>query len=509
MKGTMRVAALATLLAFGIAGLSAQTLTVEVFDRATPGYQADNNFLTKWIQDRVKKELGIDVKFVTVPRGQEIDKLNVLMAAGQAPDISFTYNEGLVANYIRSGGLTDLGPLLNQHGPALKKYLGQDLLDFGMWGGKQWAIPAKRVVTPALSAFVRQDWLDKLKLPAPKTTQEFYNVLKAFKEKDPGNTGGKVIPFALSADPQNTTWTAKNLLDSFIQKMNTEDKTVLPDWVKPGYKEGMRFLNKLYNEGLISPQFALDRDSKQYEKDVVQGLVGSFINNYDYPYRPVPGWSNELSKNVPGASLTPIDPFTNFEGKHPKYAYNPNGFYIIVPKFSKNAVAAVKYLNWMAQPEVLKFLQNGIKGDQYTNERNGIPVDFVPNDKLPDDKKYNFTDLSIITNGKEFGTDEKNAEAVSFGYTGYEELYKKAHAIGLTDGYTLFHYDVVIENEGKYATQLRAKEAELYVKSIIAKPTDFDKTYDALVKEYMSQGGQAIADEKRAAYRAMLKAAGK
>jgi putative aldouronate transport system substrate-binding protein len=40
------------------------------------------------------------------------------------------------------------------------------------------------------------------------------------------------------------------------------------------------------------------------------------------------------------------------------------------------------------------------------------------------------------------------------------------------------------------------------VKVVTAKPSDFDKVYDKEVQDYMKIGGQAVMDEKRAAYRA-------
>jgi putative aldouronate transport system substrate-binding protein len=199
------------------------------------------------------------------------------------------------------------------------------------------------------------------------------------------------------------------------------------------------------------------------------------------------------------------DPFTNFEGKHAKTKYNPNGFYIIVPKSSKHAVEAVKYLEWMSDLEVLKFLQNGVKGDQYTDEKNGIPCNFITNDKLPDDKKYNFSDLSLIANGKEFGSPEKNLEAASFGYPGFESKFKAAYDVSLTDATYLPHFNAVIESQAKYKTTLADKDTEIFVKSITCKPAEFDKVYDSLVQEYMSSGGQEIVDEKVKLFKASKK----
>lgn len=499
----------AVLLALGGFSAHAQTtLTVEVFDRAAPGFMANDNWQTKYIQQQVKKELNIDVQFVIVPRGQETDKLNLLMAAGQAPDLSFTYNESMVTNYIKAGGLTDLTSLVATYGKDLTKYMG-DNMAFGEWGGKQWAIPAKRVFTGAHSGFIRGDWLTKLGLKAPTTSDELYKVLKAFKDKDPGNVGkDKIIPFAIGADNNNISWTSALIWESFKKYKNVSEevRTISERWTVPGHKDAVQFLNKLYNEGLLTKNFVLDKDGKQYEKDVAQGLVGAIIHNWDNPYRATPGLATELAKNVPGATLVPFDLKNTDTGKYTKWKYNTNGLFLFVPKFSKNAEAVVKYLNWMAKPEVLLYLQNGTKGVQYMNEKNGIPTEFVPKDKLADADKWDVNDFPILANGKEFGSQDKNLEALALGYTGYEALAKQAAQVSMNDAYVQFRFDDVLVLETKYRQKLNTKGGEVFVKSITAKPGDFSKVYDGLVKEYMDAGGRAIEEEKRTAYREQMEA---
>jgi putative aldouronate transport system substrate-binding protein len=475
-------------------------LTVEVFDRSIEGYQADNNFQTKWIRENFGTPNNINIKFVPVPRWEENQKFNLLMASNQVPDICMTYDQNTIANYVKSDQLTDLGPLLKEYAPNLVNYLGQTLLDYGKFKGVQMAVPSKRVIEGCFAAYIRKDWLEKLGLSVPTTTDEWYSVMKAFKEKDPGKLGDKNIPFAFQIDPKSINWTTSTLLESFKQKITEEERMSLPNWIVPGFKDGNKFLNKLYNEGVLNQNFALETD--QYEKHITSGRVGFFINSYDQPLRADPSMLTKLKKNVPAAELVPCDPFTNYEGKHVKMKYNPCGLFIVVPKTSKRAIEAVKYLEWMTNPEVLKFLQNGVKGQQYTDEKNGIPMNFVPANQLDNDKKSNFIDLSIIVNGKEFGSQEKNIEAVAYAYTGYEEKFEEAYKISLADAGYYPHFEVMIESEGKYRDVLNEIGAQVFVSAISCKPEEFDSVYDSLVKKYMEAGGQQIVDEKLAALKA-------
>ncbi|RTE10284.1 extracellular solute-binding protein [Paenibacillus whitsoniae] len=488
------------------------TLKVEVFDRGNAPAGAgpvDNNFWTQWIQKNFGDPNNIKLQFVPVPRNQEVDKLNVLMASGDAPDLVFTYDTTTINNYVKSGGLTDLTKVLDENGPNLKKFLGPDVLKYGIFSGKQFTIPAKRTLQFTQSSYIRKDWLDKLGMPVPKTTDEFYKTMKAFKEKDPGQTGGKVIPYDFSTLDSNGITSAFVLMNSFEKKVSEEDNYALstsnfiPELTKPGFKEGVQFMNKLNAEGLINSDFALDKDGKAFQKDVSNGLVGAFTALAAHNDLMGNGQVfDTLKKNVPGAEYVAMDPFTNEEGKSIKSIYDPIGAYIMIPKSSKHAAEAVKYLDWMSKPDVLFTLQNGIEGQHYTME-NGFPKAITTDEA----KKtfYNNIDIAIISNGKDFGSTEKNIQAATLAFPNYAELAKQTIINGLKDGFTLPRFDRPIDSEIKFGKTIKDKAMETVVKSILAKPEDFSKTYEAGTQEYLKIGGQTVIDERRAAYKEMKK----
>lgn len=467
-------------------------LKIEVFDRDTPGYPADNNFWTRWCQQQFGNPNNIKLKYVPVQRLQEIDKLNILMASNDAPDIVFTYDLFTVYNYVRYGGLTDLKAPLRSQGKNLQKYLSPAVLKEGIFNGKQYAVPAKRVMYGALNGFIRKDWLDKLGLPVPKTTQEWYNTMKAFKEKDPGKLGDRLIPFALMNDSQNIAWNSQLLLDSFKKKIRPDEAKYLPEWQVPGFKDGIRFLNKMYHEGLISPEFALDKDGNMFKRDILQGRVGYFSSNFDEPYRITPGYNNELKKNNPDAKFVPCDPFANSQGKHVKRVYGRNGFYIMVPKSSRRVNEAIRYLDWMSQPEVLEFLQFGEKGTHYKELRDGVPVSI-----LVDGEKRQTDDIAIIVNGKDLGDPDKNMQAGASRCPGWEKEWVASYQMSIS-GEQYVKPVFPIESEAKLKKSLYGKDSEIFTKSLTVAPAEFDKTYDALVQEYMKMGGKQVMDDRKA-----------
>ncbi|MCL2479906.1 MAG: extracellular solute-binding protein, partial [Treponema sp.] len=225
---------------------NASTITVEVFDRGTDGGRSDptNNNWTDWIKQKVLKDENINVSFVSIPRSQEEQGIINKMAAGDAPDIIFTYNAILVNNFALQGGLFEMTPYVDSLMPDLRSFLGPDpsvpgrdfiyrMTDSST--GKLYAVPATRMPIPLglgeMGSFIRKDWLDKLGLPEPTTTQQFYDTMVAFRDKDPGNVGkGVVIPYAMR--------TYDMMLGAFLDpNLSDKDRWIEGDYVQPGYKE--------------------------------------------------------------------------------------------------------------------------------------------------------------------------------------------------------------------------------------------------------------------------------
>lgn len=479
------------------------TLRVEVFDRgnAPEGLTVTNSPMTEYVQKNFGDPNNIDVEFVAVPRSEEVSQLNVLMAAGTAPDIIFTYDTGAVYNWAKQGGLTDLTKIIDEHGPDLKSYLGE-ALNYGVFDGVQYAVVARRVNLEKYTSIIRQDWLDAAGLPVPKTTEETYNALKKFKELNLG--GDRTIPLSFALTPDSY----EPVIWSFIKEQSDEarylrsvtigsgEHAILAD----GHKDGMRFLNKLYNEGLIDPDFALDKDKKKKEENFVKGYTGVMMSDVtQYFYGGDNSHVNQLKKNVPGASVTPLLPWTDFEGKTRQPAYQPSGMNILVPSFSERAVEAIKYLNWMAQDEVMQHMAFGEEGVHH-DVVNGFPV----RNGSEEDTKLLFNTL-IITNGIDFGSKEKNLEY--FGLVIDEEHRAMAienRKMASQDAVTQpIQFGKPLETEAKHSVVMREKYEELLVKSVMAKPEQFDAVYDAALKDFMDTAGNEVIAERTAAYEAM------
>lgn len=475
-------------------------LKIEVFDRGTQGQTpVDDNYWTNWIQEQFGDPNNIDLTFVPCPRSEEVQQLNMWMAANSAPDICFSYDENVIYNYYKQDGLTDLTDALDEHGADLKEYLGEELLESVQFYGEQYQIPAKRVMVAATNTFIRKDWLDKLDMEIPETTEDFYEVLKAFKEKNPGGVD-KVVPFGMTSDVQ---WCARGFVETFREECSDKEYYIKNRLFLPGYKEAMQYLNKLYNEGLISPEFPIDKDGSILDQDIIRGVCGSYHLNYDMALRDVPGHIKNLKANITEAELIPIDPYTNkYTRKHTKQVYHPAGLRIIVPKSSERANEAIKYLNWMTDKDVIFFLQNGNEGIGHEMV-DGIPkVKEVEGEQMfPSMQNIDYT---LILNGVDLGDEEKTIKANAMSYPGLEDLYPKCVEFAMRDSYIAPTLPVPVDADAKYGASLKEKEEELCAKVITAKPEDFDALWEELINEYLAAGGQEVIDERTAAWEEMM-----
>ena len=231
---------------------------------------------------------------------------------------------------------------------------------------------------------------------------------------------------------------------------------------------------------------------------MVNGRVGGGTTNTNEPV--YMGYLADLQARDPNAVLTPIDPFVSRDGRTPKPILEKTGMYIMVPAYSKNAEAAVKYLNWMAQPEHYTALQNGIPGVTY-EWRDGLPV-MLDNEESKR-MLYNYFDYCIILNGKFVGPDdpELNVRANVVSDPRYESFTLKSLEYAMKDAIETPKFKVILESEIKYGSLLREMDDEIFVKVVTAPAEAFDAVYDEEVAAYMRMGGRQMMEEKRAAYR--------
>lgn len=160
------------------------------------GESMENNVLNTYMKDN----LGIDVKYdwvVTDTNQAYQTKIRLMLSSGdKMPDV-ITYRGDMetVNMLIDSGQFTDVGGLIDKYaGDVYKKgmELNPDTLLPVTRDGKVMALPVlDYAYNDDMVLWLRQDWMDKLGLQAPKTLADFENIMDAFVNKDPDGNGKK------------------------------------------------------------------------------------------------------------------------------------------------------------------------------------------------------------------------------------------------------------------------------------------------------------------------------
>ncbi|MDR1031121.1 MAG: extracellular solute-binding protein [Treponema sp.] len=488
-------------------------IRVEIFDRGTDGGKTNpaNNAWTDWIKAKVLKDENIQVTFVPVSRWTEEAVLVSRMAAQDAPDICYTYSMDNVRNWGIQGGVYDLAPYVDTYLGDMKAMMGEDPTIPGqnlIWHsrdvdtGALYGISNRYIYTASHNTFIRKDWLDKLGLPVPQTTQQFYDTMVAFKNNAAKLGVNRVVPFLITNDIR---WQVYNILLSFMDpKLSFKDRwtnTVAErQLLVPGVKEALRYLNSMYNDGLIDPDFPLYSDDQTPSNIMKSGVVGAFQHNWDQPYRQNLQIQTELEKNIPGAKYIPIDPFANSAGETPKRGSPAaGGLIFFIPKSSKNPEAALRYANWLCRYENYHFLQFGNEGVNH-QKINGVEVPITANGPWIQNSGANI-DYTMTINGY-IVPPEHFGEVLSASYPGIPPndiatAYQMASRYAKSEPYV----PATILSIAPVRQVLVDKEKVLCVNLICAKPGDFDRVWDAGIKDWLASGAQAVIDEQKAKYR--------
>ena len=486
---------------------AAGSITVEIFDRGTDGGRsiAYNNTWTNWIKEKVKHDLGLDVTFVPVGRWSENTDIINLMASQSAPDVCYTYNGDMINQFRDMGGILNLAPYIDSHLSDLKKLLGPDPAISGkdfiyrqqdQRTGAIYSIQAARVALAERNIFIRADWLRALNLPMPTSVTEFYNTLVAFRDRAsqlPGNVGSRAVPFGTDEDAR---WTLRDFIRHYMQVLPDRDRWVYNihdrDVMMPGFKDGVREINKWYNERLIYQDFPLMRTtSDDFYNQLKSGTVGSFNANWDMPYRQDYLINQDLARNVPGAEFVPVD--LNFNNKR---MLDKAGLYMFIPAFTRNRDGALKYLNWLAKPENYRFLQIGEEG------RNHVLINGVPNTfAMPANHPWimnsgNNIDYTMPLNGVQMGDDALNSRvlALSYGNTPPDTIVS-AYAISVRNARAPAVYQATT-TINQYSQTLQDKADALLAQSVRANPAQFDSVYDTAYQDWLNSGAQEVYNER-------------
>jgi len=326
------------------------------------------------VLQEIEKRTGVEVEFQTAPSGNEYTTtIRTRLAAGTGlPDLvklpdgamgvsQYSSNKVIVPldEYLTEEIAPDILRLFREN-EYLKAYATSP-------DGKIYALPDYvadvNTVVPDWISY-RHDWLEKLGLPEPKTTEDLYKMLKAFKEEDPnGNGKADEIPLA-----HYGLIKLKFLMTGFGFTTNAdwdtdENGKVVYNPVDPKFKDFLTEMNKWYEEGLIYED-AAGSGAVDY---VTRNQVGMF--SYGASDNVLMNFDSLAQATDPNADyrLIPLPVPVGYTGEKPVLAMrNPVWEFTAVTKDAKDVEAAVRWMNYVwasDEGEMLRYY--GIEGQTY------------------------------------------------------------------------------------------------------------------------------------------------
>ncbi|CAM3629158.1 MULTISPECIES: extracellular solute-binding protein [Saccharibacillus] len=402
------------------------SITASLYDRGTvPSSEGtmDNNRWTQW----VNKNGPVDVKYVTVPRFESLQKFNVLFASRQAPDLIFEFDtayQGQLYNQkqlmplddLIENGSTEYKAMLDKY-PALRKAATME-------DGHMYLLGRPMELTPQHYLLIRKDWLDKLGLDVPKTPEQFLAVAEAFTQQDPdgdgqANTEGTGLSFVAGIILNHMYGTGFTLFGEDQIPWVLENDKVVHDWER--IRAAVSFQQQLYDAGVADKDFVTDKNGEKQKQMWISGKLGiTGSNGADVASY------EALKQNVPDAEVIAMPLPTTPFGSYSPTLSSPVQMTGMVNASAKDPASVMKMIDFMVSDAYTNTIQNGIEGEHYTKTEDGRAKPIDP-EKNKTELEYN-RDMGMLSPliGKNYGL--KNKVSPTDAEKDFIKIYEQAEA---------------------------------------------------------------------------------
>lgn len=495
------------------------TITVPVYDRGKAGYPAvDDNYWTKWIQSEFGDKYNITVKYVAIPRGDVMTKYSMLIAAKDTPTIMMEYDYPKVTQWANDGAMQtiDLEAFKQVAPNYYQKMVDNNQLGYTDVNGETYFVLSERPYynTPYTYVnFCRLDWLKQVGYDhAPKNYEEFSDAIN------------KIIEAGICETPVKLTLPSQTYIPNFGYRefpANEEEWVMHSSLGTPcfAWEPTYRFLKKYnmeYHQDWYSKEFELDLEAtagSQAETDFINGELFEFGGYMSAQVT----WLTSFYEKNPDAELAVS---SNYKGVDGEYQLHPtlradNPFGMIVG-FSSLATedqlkAAWMLMEWMLQPDVLFYLENGEEGVNFEYDEDGIAqqinLEGTGNEKMMNNN-CNIDMTCLVHASKTIGDSIEDAiKAISpkglpqdFTQAIIDNYYEQKEIADKGMSYSDPIFAVSLESESEYSQSLLSMYQEYFAELVKCDPAQFDAKYEEFKQKFLDAGYQEIMDERLEAY---------
>jgi putative aldouronate transport system substrate-binding protein len=316
--------------------------------------------LQEAVKDYMAKQTNTNIKMLAIPMNAYSDKINVLLASGDIPDV-YRVTKAMVniQAYTVRGYTSELDKYVKKNKNF--KEIDPKYFNYMRVDGKIRGIPLGKESEKVLWA--RKDILDKygVKLSSTPTTEEFYTELKKVKD---------IIPFSFPKFMDNMPffYSSFGAYDEFIKDKKGK---YYDAFNSAEMKECLKYLNRLYAEKILDQEFPTT-DNTVLRNNLISGKAAINID-YDNRYFYYIGEITRLNQGSK-PNLQPLFRLTGPKGLGGTLNEAIQDAYAVSPK-SKAPQAAVDVIAWMYYtPDGLKAVRVGLPGKHYVIEGNSAKL---------------------------------------------------------------------------------------------------------------------------------------
>ncbi|TVQ22630.1 MAG: extracellular solute-binding protein [Spirochaetaceae bacterium] len=237
----------------------------------------------------LEKLTGIRYEWQSIPEEDATTRVNIMLASGDLPDVIMgvlTMSQ-LASNY-ESGMFIPLDDLLDEWAPNLKRILEKENSNYRTAvtapDGRIYGTPSREMapwLTVGNHLFINRSWREQTGLAMPRTTDEFYDLLRAFKSGDMNGNGDPTDEIPLS------------LLGStnFIGVLGAYGAASNNNWIRVdsgeviyaptllGFRKALEDYHVLWNEGLLDQEtFSQNRHQLNAKGKADPHIVGAYFD---------------------------------------------------------------------------------------------------------------------------------------------------------------------------------------------------------------------------------------
>ena len=325
----------------------------------------------------------LDVSYPVASQGDAKEDVALMIANDEYPDM--IYAKGAATDLYQAGALIDMTDLIEKYGPNIKKMYGAEMEklkwsqdDPGIYQLSYAGVNQKTLTTGG-SCQIQWAALKENDYKYPKTLDEYEKMIKSYLAAHPKTEDGlDMIGITMSASDWHWMITLGNPAGLIADASPDNGQWIIDDEYNVHYKhvtdeekEYFKWLCRMYNEGILDPNFATQTDD-DYIAKVASGRVVA-ITDAEWHYSQCEATlvaDGKVDQTYVGLPVTLREDQVE---KALLYQGTTVGWGIGITKSCEDPVRAIKFLDYLCSDEGQILYHWGIEGENYFLDDDGQP----------------------------------------------------------------------------------------------------------------------------------------